>query len=193
MTNTQSFAARELNILSKTWGMEITSILDDQPVILEFTDEILALCEKFGQSGQSGGSAPMVATCIAQAIKSLLLQEPICPVTGIDEEWMDVTEYNDGEILYQNTRCSALFKLTTTDAYYIDAIVWKSQLPHYTFTGEVDGIQSRQFLKGFPFTPKNFYIDVITTEIGPDIVEHHIKNPKQLEKVWKYYRKPENI
>jgi hypothetical protein len=191
MTNTQSFAARELDILSKTWGIENNP--DDKPVILEFTNEILALCEAFGRSGQSGGSAPYTATILSQAIKNLCLHEPICPITGIDDEWVDVAEYNDGETMYQNSRRGGVFKLDERGAYYIDAIVWKSQLPHYTFTGSVDGIQSRQFLKGFPFTPKTFYIDVISTEISPSVVEHHIKDPRQLDKVWKYYKKPDTI
>jgi hypothetical protein len=52
MTNTQSHAKRELEILFKT---------TPDAIIREFETEILALCEKFGQSGQSGGSAPFTA------------------------------------------------------------------------------------------------------------------------------------
>lgn len=187
MTNTHNFAARELDILSK-------SSLDpnDRPLIEPFRKEILALCEKFGKSGQSGGSAPYTAGCISQAVKSLLLQEPICPITGIPDEWGDVAE-EGGLPLLQNSRCSALFKNGSDGLpYYLDAIVWKSQLPHDTFTGEVSGFYSRQFIREFPFIPKTFYIDVIVTEIG-DERHYRLRDPKQLNRVWKYYRKPLDI
>jgi hypothetical protein len=219
MTNTQSFAARELDILSKTWDR---SNPDEEPVILEFTPEILALCERFGNSGQSGGSAPFVAGAICHALKKLLLQKPIAPITGIDDEWFSPTEQ-----VLQNNRCSAMFKdadIQDGDPYYLDAIIWKGDTEGEsgndwdTFTGTVAGITSRQFIKGFPFIPKKFYIDVTREELPADHTEepfyeveyydqkiyeatgvkewvkekyrYKIKNPKQLEKVWKYYKQP---
>ncbi len=155
---------------------------------------ILALCEKFGKSGQSGGSAPYTATAISQAIKSLLLQEPICPITGINEEWSDVTEMSVGkELLYQNKRCGPLFK-DPKGSWYLDAIVWKDQ-EGSCWGGSAqteDGkfIYARQFIKEFPFTPKTFYIDVVGKEVKPDGWEFYIKDPEQLDRVWKYYKKP---
>ena len=161
MTNTQSFAVRELDILSKSYTDP-----NDRPLIEEFRDEILAICEKFGSSGQSGGSAPYVATALSHAIKKLCLHEPICPVTGIDQEWVNVTDISDSPT-YQNNRCSALFKNGDLgNPYYLDAIIWKGDTEGEsgndwdTFSGTVEGITSRQFLQGFPFTPKTFYIDV---------------------------------
>ena len=206
MTNTQSFAKQELDILAVTVP---------DAAITPFAKEILALCEKFGQSGQSGGSAPYTASAISKAVKHLMLQEPICPVTGIDEEWNNVSEYGSGkeekDCVWQNNRCSALFKTLDNKAYYIDAIVWKGEEKYDTFTGRVyiddkdfELIGSRQYVK-FPFTPKTFYIDVIYVPITKEEAErkdmHYIedrfnechytviKNPKQLEKVFKYYDK----
>lgn len=51
-------------------------------IVTPFAKEILALCEAFGKSGQSGGSVPYTASAISQAVKKLLLREPICDVTG---------------------------------------------------------------------------------------------------------------
>jgi len=188
-TNTAKHAQRELEILVKS------SEQDNRPIIEPFITEILSLCEKFGLSGQSGGSAPYTATAIAQAIKKLLLQEPICPITGIDEEWMDVANVGDGSILFQNKRCSALFK-DAKGCWYLDAIVWKTQTGQ-TWSGAAyipyakhrpDGkVLSRQYIKGFPFTPKTFYIDVIEKEISKGDWEFYIKDEKQLKKVFKYY------
>ena len=200
MTNTQEFAIQELDILAATVS---------DAIITPFRNEILALCEAFGKSGQSGGSAPMTATAISKAVKSLLLQEPICDVTGHESEWVKL-DYDD-ELSYQNTRCSAIFKRNDDKAYYLDAIVWKGEEDWDTFTGLVyiddkdfELIGSRQYVR-FPFKPKTFYIDVLRVPISKEEAEkrdrHYIddgfnkcyytilKDPKQLDKVFKYYDK----
>lgn len=203
MTKTQSFAKQELDILAATVP---------DAIVTPFAKEILALCEAFGKSGQSGGSAPYVASALAQAVKKLCLQEPICDVTGHQNEWCDMSEMNGGEAMFQNLRCSALFKDgVEAKAHYLDAIVWKGKEDWDTFTGRVyiddknfELIGSRQFVK-FPFKPKTFYIDVVRVPITKKEAEsrklHYIqdrndecyytilKNPKQLDKVFKYYEK----
>lgn len=201
MTNTQSFAANELNILAKTVP---------DAIITPFRDEILALCEAFGKSGQSGGSAPYTATAISKAVKKLMLQEPICPITGIDEEWTNVREISEeDEMMYQNNRCSALFKSKSGRCWYLDAVVFKGENGNCFTSGSVDlqmeatheneTVGSSQFVKSFPFEPKTFYIDVIQTEWadkeqtekkdGGGWWSAVVKDPKQLEKVWEYYDK----
>lgn len=203
MTNTQKFAQQELDILAATVP---------DAIVTPFAKEILALCEAFGNSGQSGGSAPYTASAISQTIKKLLLQEPICDVTGHENEWVDVSEMGDGSIMYQNSRCSALFKNgVESKAHYLNAIVWKGVEDYDTFTGRVyiddkdfELIGSSQFVK-FPFKPKTFYIDVVHVPISKEEAEkrelHYIedgfgecyytilKDPKQLDKVFKYYDK----
>ena len=203
MTNTQKHAKRELDILAATVP---------DAIITPFAKEILALCEKFGKSGQSGGSAPYTATAISKAVKNLLLQEPICDVTGHESEWNDVSEACGGNVTYQNNRCSAMFKDgIESKAHYLDAIVWKGEEEYDTFTGSVyindkdfELISSKQFVK-FPFKPKTFYIDVVRVPISKEEAEqrdlHYIedgnsecyytilKDSNQLEKVFKYYDK----
>jgi hypothetical protein len=170
-SNTASYAQRELEILVKS-----ATDPENRPIVEPFIPEILALCEKFGLSGQSGGSAPYTASAIVQSIKKLLLQKPIMPMTGIDEEWINVAHYGDKDekiCVWQNRRCSNLFKNSEGKAWYLDAIVWKGDTKGEsgndwdTFCGTVDGIMSWQFVKSFPFTPKTFYIDV-TREILPN-------------------------
>jgi hypothetical protein len=201
MTNTRSFAQRELDILAATVP---------DAILTPFSKEILALCEAYGRSGQSGGSAPTTAAVISSAIKKLLMQKPICDVTGHEKEWIDVGEYNDNKPWYQNARCSALFKEGIDGrAYYLDAIVWKGEDEYDTFTGFVymdrkcsELISSRQFVR-FPFQPKTFYIDVERVQTSKEWAEarkirfiedgngicHYcvVKNPKQLQAVFKYY------
>lgn len=170
-TNTAKFAQRELEILSASCPDK-----NNRPIIEPFKDEILALCERFGKSGQSGGSAPFTASALSKAIKTLCLQEPICPVTGIDTEWVDVSSMGDGqEMRYQNSRCSALFKNNDGTCYYLDAIIWKEEHGGcYSGRGSTkDGevFYSRQFIKSFPFTPKTFYIDVVKEILPSDWTE----------------------
>lgn len=200
--------------------IDILSATVPDAIILPFRDEILSLCEAFGKSGQSGGSVPYTATAISQAIKKLLLQEPICDVTGHESEWSEPLESGNSKdiTIRQNERCSALFLETThfvsgdvSKAYYLDAIVWKGKEDWDTFTGSVyyddrnfELINSRQYVK-FPFKPKTFYIDVVRIPITEKEAEsrnlHYIKDgfnecyytilkdPKQLDKVFKYYLK----
>ena len=208
MTNTQKFAKRELDILEAT---------TPDAIITPFAKEILALCEAFGKSGQSGGSAPYTASAISQAVKKLMLQEPICDVTGHESEWVDVAQ-DMGKTMWQNSRCGGLFKYSDGKCSYNDAIVWKGEEDWDTFTGRVyidekdfELIGSSQFAK-LPFKPKTFYIDVVRVPIAKEEAEsrnlHYIedrlsihgngfnkchytilKDPTQLDKVFKYYDK----
>jgi len=138
---------------------------------------------------------------------TLAKQQPLCPITGKEEEWSTDVNYR------QNMRCSALFKEKDTDkAYYIDAIVWQGEDNWDTFTGRVclpDGsvIYSRQYVR-FPFEPKTFYVDVYKeilpndwtlepfiewdyfTEDKIKVTEKYryiVKDLTQLEEVFKYY------
>jgi hypothetical protein len=214
MTNTQSHAEKELEILANN---------TPDAVILDFKDELLALCEKFGNSGQSGGSAPYVAGALSSAVKKLCLQQTIAPLTGEDSEWCDVTEQSNGEMLYQNKRNSAVFK-DEQGVWYLDAIVWCADTPGDSgnnwdnFSGTVEGIKSRGYIKEFPFEPKTFRINVtremlpsdweeepffqasdyyITSEfestgvknwIKGDKYRYVIKDMKQLDEVFEYYQ-----
>lgn len=168
-SNTHNYAQRELEILSKS-----CTDPKNRPVIEPFIPEILALCDKFGNSGQSGGSAPYVASAISHALKKLMLQNPIMPMTGIDDEWVNVAKYgdkNESECVWQNRRCSGLFKDDKNDSWYLDAIIWKEENGNTYYGNAVDILgnryHSKQFVKQFPFTPKTFYIDVVK-EILPN-------------------------
>ena len=159
-------------------------------------ESVLELLEVFSKQGHSGSSAPYAI----HYFEKLAAFEPLAPVMCTDDEWMDVTDMCDGDITYQNNRCSAVFKHGKDGKpYYIDAIVFKSQNGS-SFTsncvkvrsGQFDKMTSRQTIK-IPFKPKTFYIDVIEYEIAPDDWESYIKDEKQLNEVWKYYEKPESL
>lgn len=161
-TMKKSHAESEFEILENT---------TPDALILEFKDEILALCEKFSVSGQSGGSAPYVASAISSAVKNLCTYQTISPLTGVDDEWVDQAKKNGNETLFQNKRNSAVFK-DDTGAWHLDAIIWCADTPGESgnnwdnFCGTVQGIKSSQYIKSFPFYPKTFRINV-TRELLP--------------------------
>jgi len=196
MSKTSEKAALEFEVLRNTV---------EDAIIVPFEKEILALVEKFGESGQSGGSAPYTAGAISEAVKKLCLQQPLCDITCIDTEWRDVSGRVGGKTdRYQNKRLSSVFKDGKNGApYYLDAIIFRGN-EGITFSSNSvklkDGstLASRQFIK-LPFAPKTFFVDVIETEWADqeETVEKPgggwwtsvIKDETQLEEVFEYYIK----
>ena len=176
MSKINTYYKRELDILIDNIKKD-----NDECIVENFIPEILSLCEKFRNSGQSGGSAPYVADTLCFIIKNLLLQKPISPIYNTSDEWMEV----DGNGMYQNNRCYALFKDGKNGRpYYLDAIVWSGEEEYDTFTGKVEGYYSRQYVKEFPFVPKTFYIDVYEDDLKNG---YKINNISDLKKVFEYY------
>ena len=184
-------------------------------LIAEFVPEIEALVDKFGQSGQSGTSAPFTAGAIVDTIKKMFAHEPLGEgILGTDNEWVDVSYESDmsPKSFYQNNRLSSVFKETKDGRpYFLDAIVFKPVGKDYSFTGNSVAISegseetvgSMHYIKAFPFQPKTFTIDVhekeyrklkdgsLVEEEGGGWWESWLADPKQLEQVWEYYDKKE--
>lgn len=178
--------------------LEIAGLFDKEGDFYEGMtgNAVMELIEIFSKQGHSGMSAPIVA----DIFKKLANYEPLCPITGKDEEWNDVSNLIDGRTLFQNKRCSALFKEGKDEqAYYIDAIIKRDQRG-ITWSGKawlneedwLNGdrskmIDKRGYIKSFPFTPKTFYIDVKDVEVAKDDWESFIVNPSQLDEMREYY------
>ena len=149
-------------------------------------ENVLELLEVFSKQGHSGFSAPY---CI-KYFKKLANFECLTGIMCLNEEFNDVGH------CYQNRRNSAIFKKEIdSKPYYLDAIVWRDSSGS-CFTGEVDGVTSRQYIKSFPFIPKTFYIDVESwevnketnePEVGSGWWESKIKDRDQLKEVFDYY------
>jgi len=197
MSNALKHAQREFEILEASWDKTDE---DKKPIVLEFKDEILALVDKFGESGQSGGSAPFVAGAISTAIKHLCMFEIMSPLTGAEDEWTDISyiQGQPGSSVYQNKRDGAIFKDLNNkgQAQYLNAIIWQGPDEWDSFTGRVDGVHSALIIKEFPFRPKRFYIDVTRerNDTDPDRVScgdgdyiYHIKDRSQLDQVRELY------
>lgn len=193
------WAENELDILAR--------VIPDA-AILPFKKEILDLVNAFGNSGQSGGSAPYTAAAITATLKKLLNYLPIAPILEDDTEWSDPLDRMEG--IRQNCRCAGVFKHSDGVCTYVDAIIWQGEEEWDTFVGSVyaddtsfELVCSKQEIR-FPFAPKTFYVDVVRVPITKEEAErrnlHYIegheecyytvlKDPKQLEEVFKYYVK----
>lgn len=185
-----------MNNISKHAKNELDILFSEYPdhLLIDFRNEIINLCEKFGNSGQSGGSAPYTASSLSNIIKKLCLFETISPIIGSDDEWVNVYDNT-----YQNKRCSGLFKDGEDGIpYYIDAIIkrdengtcwsgpaWLSE-DDYKLGDRNRMVGKKGYIKSFPFLPKTFYIDVIDVEVGKDW-ESFIKDPNQINEVRLYY------
>lgn len=105
---------------------------------------LLELLEVFGKQGHSGFSAPYAANMF----KKLALFEPLGPLTGEDDEWVEV-----GNGMWQNNRCSHVFKEADGRAYDSHGRIFR----------DPDGVcvtnrDSRVFIT-FPYTPTSEYVD----------------------------------
>jgi hypothetical protein len=89
-------AERELDLIGMT---------DDGDMNGMMRKHILHMVEEFSKEGHSGFSASYAIQCL----EKLLRFEPLSPITGEDWEWHDVGEQSGG-ILWQNVRCSHVFK-----------------------------------------------------------------------------------
>ena len=160
---------------------------------------VMELIEVFSKQGHSGASAPIIASLFHKLVN----YEPLGPITGKDEEWVEVSDHiSNGKEWYQNKRCGALFKDGKDGKpYYIDAVVKRDQRG-VTWSGRawlneedwLNGDRSKMvdkvgYIKSFPFIPKTFYIDVKDVEVTKDDWESFVVDPSQLNEVWEYYDK----
>lgn len=193
---------RELEIMRKT-------VAEGDSLIIEpYVNSIREVCEDFSKEGHSGGSASMAASVLSNTIQAILGFQILSPLNGGEDEWNDVSEMGEkkGKILFQNIRDTAVFKNEEGKCTYSTAIVWKGEDQYDTFIGTIEGVGSSQYVKGFPFMPRTFYIDVYREHYdegnekhkGADVISgqdgdmvYFIKDQKQLDEVFNYYDKRE--
>lgn len=85
----------------------------------DLPNAVIQLIKIFAEQGHSGMSAAATLSLFTK----LANYEPLCPLTGEDDEWVDVSY--GGNPIWQNKRCSRVFK-ESGRAYDINAIVFES-------------------------------------------------------------------
>src|SRR5689334_19137122 len=78
-------------------------------------EAVMKMIKLFSDEGHSGFSAPMTINIF----KQVAMFEPLTPLTGADDEWVEVS---DGH--FQNRRCSHVFK-ENGEAYDIEGKIFR--------------------------------------------------------------------
>jgi len=214
MNNYEKFFEEELKILKENMTPKTEDGEDNHLIIEDYIDIIKKITKIFSKQGHSGGSAPFYSATLSNTIKKVLNFEPLSTITGKDYEWSNEID----EEVFQNKRLSSLFKNNpdskknrnkkiSSNPYFIDAIIWQGEDEYDTFTGQVEDVASWQYIKGFPFTQKKFYIDIIKEKYdehkhGKDVnyseydgikYVNLIKDRNQLKEVEEYYNMLEQL
>lgn len=109
---------------------------------------VMKMIDLFAKENHSGASAAMAVSLFSMLARF----EPLTPLTGDDSEWTEVGE-RDGKPVFQNKRCSRVFK-TGDRAYDIEAVIFREP-SGACFTSR----DSRRDV-AFPYTPSREYVDV---------------------------------
>ena len=107
-------------------------------------DAVMKLINVFADEGHSGMSASLAVNIF----EKLARFEPLTPLTGDDDEWVEV-----GPGVFQNKRCSHVFK-ENGQAYDIDGRIFREP-DGCCFTSKDSRVDVT-----FPYTPKREYVDV---------------------------------
>ena len=139
MSNLIEHAKKELDAIGMTD--------DSEDMNVAMREDILELVEVFSNQGHSGFSA---GYCV-NLLEKLLRFRPIAPLTGEDSEW-NLLDY-DTEPIYQNKRCSRVFKDADGRPYDIEGKVFTDS----------DGVSytngnSRVYIE-FPYNPTTEFLD----------------------------------
>lgn len=121
-------------------GDDMQSLMNDQ------LKEMVLVFATHGHSGFSSSYA-------VSALEKLLLFKPLGPLTGADDEWY----YHAGEDLYQNKRCSHVFKESDGSAYDINGRVFREP------NGACFTNSDSRVPVIFPYVPRTEYVDVPST------------------------------
>lgn len=143
MSNLINHAKRELEAIGY-----VVDDIESQPEDPNkwIVENILELISVFTKQGHSGMSAPY---CI-NMFEKLARFQPLTPLTGEDNEWNEVSSG-----LYQNKRCSNVFKDTKNGkAYDIEGKIFKEE------DGTCYTSKDSSVFIDFPYTPKSEYVRV---------------------------------
>ncbi len=161
MSNLRSHALLEFRAAG--WVDENGKYIDEMQE--EICNNVLKLLEVFADQGHSGSTAPYTV----RMFKQLAMFEPVAPLTGEDWEWTCVSdERTDNVAVYQNKRCSRVFKQADRfngQAYDIDGkVFWE------WYTDKETGEKFKSYFTSsesfvpitFPYTPVREYIERVS-------------------------------
>ena len=122
-------------------------------------EHILKMLAIFSEAGHSGGSAAYTSNILERLLRFL----PLAPLTGEDDEWMDVSGHNSEKAgtTYQNKRCFGVFK-TNGEAYFLDGKIFSDDGGETWYTNKDSRVPVT-----FPFAVPSRPEKVFVTESEP--------------------------
>lgn len=150
-SNFELWAKNELELIEK--GCEDKDGLEMQKMI---TKDIMDIVKVFANQGHSGFSASYTLGLL----KRLLDHKPILPLTGEDDEWGEVEEWNKDKNKQQNKRCYAVFRdnFDNSTATYLHGKVF-SDNGGKTWFEKKESTVPITFPYNVPLEPEYVYVD----------------------------------
>ena len=158
MSNLNEHAMREFRIAG--WVDENGVWEEEYQMML--CEHVLKLLEVFADEGHSGSTAPYALNLFSKLARF----DPITPLTGEDDEWMDVSQHcGGGQKLFQNKRRSSVFK-DETGAYDIDGKVFWEWTKRQLIEDE-EGYPGEKVYKSY-YTSRESRVPVTFPYVVPD-------------------------
>lgn len=117
-------------------------------------EDILKVIQTFSEAGHTGFTANYALSILDR----LLRFKPISPLTGEDDEWENVSSYQEGKTLYQNKRCPSVFK-DDNHAYFVEAKIFSDDGGETWYTSKESSVDIE-----FPFTVPLYPENVIKSK-----------------------------
>jgi hypothetical protein len=167
MSNYKDFAVEELKRCGYSFdddGYPVDDPDDSFDMNAEMCMCVLEVLEVFAKQGHSGMSASHAIGILEKVMKF----EPLTPLTGDDDEWTHICdERTNNEELWQNKRCSRVFKSNRDGVYDIDGKIF-----YDWYTDPETGDRSKSYFTSgdsrvpveFPYTPKSVYEERIDND-----------------------------
>lgn len=114
--NLYEHALNELKILED--NCKDSDELNMQKVI---DNNILELIKIFSNQGHTGATASYVISILNR----LLEYKPLTPLTGEEDEWEDISKYQNNTPGWQNKRCPSIFK-NEKGAYWVEGKIFSN-------------------------------------------------------------------
>lgn len=142
------YAEQELDIIGMKDGDDLDGAM---------RKHLLQMVKLFSEEGHSGFSASYAVACL----EKLLKYEPLSPLTGKDDEWVEIAEdMTIGGKLWQNKRCYRVFK-DENGAYDSEGKVfwsWMTDDEGKQFKSHYTSSKSRVYIQ-FPYVPSREYVE----------------------------------
>jgi hypothetical protein len=130
---------------------------------------VLELIDVLANQGHSGMSANMTTDVFNRVAR----REPLTPLTGEDDEWVELAHIQAG--VFQNKRCSRVFKQSDRfngQAYDTEGVVFREPGGACMTNGDSHTPIT------FPYIPRRVYVDVPVSEPTVyDIIEKSASDP----------------